>query len=65
MTTGDFYALQERLLSSGFGYDREAKIISRYLYGGVKVDLMPTDPSILGFTNPWYKEGVRKGLEND
>ena len=55
VTTGAFYLLQEKLLSLGFQHDISAPIISRFLYQGLKVDFMPTDPSILGFTNRWYK----------
>jgi hypothetical protein len=56
LSTGDFYRLQEKLLLLGFQHDRNAPIISRFLYQGLKVDFMPTDPTILGFTN----RGMRK-----
>lgn len=32
--------------------------LCRYSVAGVEIDLMPTDASILGFTNRWYAEGV-------
>ena len=60
ITTADFYLLQDKLLSLGFQHDSSAPIISRFLYQGLKVDFMPTEPSILGFTNRWYKEGVQR-----
>lgn len=65
VTTGAFYLLQEKLLSLGFQHDISAPIISRFLYQGLKVDFMPTDPSILGFTNRWYKEGIQKKIKID
>jgi hypothetical protein len=65
ITTGEFYWLQERLLSLGFKNDMDAPIISRFLYQGLKVDFMPTDPSILGFTNRWYKEGINQKIKID
>jgi DNA/RNA-binding domain of Phe-tRNA-synthetase-like protein len=32
-------------LSLGFQHDVNAPIVSRFLYQGLKVDFMPTDPS--------------------
>jgi hypothetical protein len=63
ISTGDFYRFQEKLISLGFRHDKNAPIISRYLYRGLKVDFMPTDPSILGFTNRWYKEGIQQKIK--
>lgn len=34
--------------------------ICRKIYKGVTVDVMPTDESILGFTNKWYTDGITK-----
>jgi hypothetical protein len=51
------------LISLGFQHDKHAPIISRFLYQGLKVDFMPTDPTILGFTNRWYKEGIRQKVK--
>lgn len=65
VSTGEFYRLQEELLLLGFQHDRDAPIISRYLYHGLKVDFMPTDPAILGFTNRWYEEGIRQKIKVD
>jgi len=65
VSTGEFYLLQQQLLSLGFKHDINAPIISRFLYQGLKVDFMPTDPSILGFTNRWYKEGIQQKIKVD
>ncbi len=43
--------------------DRNAPILSRYLFQGLIVDFMPTDPTILGFTNRWYQEGIRQKIK--
>jgi hypothetical protein len=32
--------------------------LCRWKLGALTVDIMPTEESILGFTNPWYREGV-------
>lgn len=37
--------------------------ICRWIYCGLKVDVMSTDASALGFTNRWYEEGVANALE--
>jgi len=59
----EFYSLQDHLLKIGFKHDMEAKIISRFLLNGLKVDFMPVDPSILGFSNRWYSDGVKNSVE--
>ena len=38
-------------------------MICRWNYKGITVDVMPTDPSILGFSNPWYFEGMKNTQE--
>jgi predicted nucleotidyltransferase len=56
----EFAKLQEKLSAIGFNVDPDAKIICRYKYEGLIVDIMPTDESVLGFTNKWYKVGFSK-----
>ena len=62
VSLGEFYDLQKHLLAIGFKHDMEAPIISRFLYQGLKVDFMPTDPAILGFSNHWYPGGVKTAI---
>ena len=50
--------LQERLRDKGFTVSGEDEVICRMRLGNLKVDFMPDDPDILGFTNRWYKEGI-------
>jgi len=57
---GAWARLQDELSRLGFSPDRDSKIICRYLYNGVTVDIMPDDENILGFSNPWYKSGLAK-----
>ena len=54
---GAYAAIQEQLATIGFYVDPEAKVTCRYIYDGLTVDIMPTDESVLGFSNRWYKEG--------
>jgi hypothetical protein len=54
----NYYVLEEKLRQLGFKDDIiEDGPICRKLYKGIKVDVMPTDESILKFSNSWYKEG--------
>lgn len=55
-----FYQLEDELRSLGFVNDVASGVICRWLYQGLTVDVMPTDPTILGFGNPWYAEGFEQ-----
>lgn len=51
--------LEEALRKKGFGNDiSKGAPICRYVFKGVKVDVMPTDEKLLGFSNIWYPEGI-------
>ncbi|CAM3068795.1 Nucleotidyl transferase AbiEii/AbiGii toxin family protein [Sphingomonas antarctica] len=50
--------LQETLHQKGFTVSGEDDVICRMRLGDLKVDFMPDDPNILGFSNRWYKEGI-------
>lgn len=54
---GEYAKIQEKLTSLNFQLDVDSKIICRYIYQGLLVDIMPTDETVLGFSNKWYKEG--------
>lgn len=52
--------IESRLRRLGFENDTSPKApLYRWLYEGVKVDVMPTDGSVLGFTNDWYRDGIK------
>jgi predicted nucleotidyltransferase len=54
-----YYALERRFAECGFAKDMsEGAPICRWRVGDVEVDLMPTDESILGFSNRWYPAAV-------
>ena len=55
----EFTRLEEKLRTKGFANDTsEGAPICRWIYKDIKVDVMPTDPSVLGFSNRWYEEGI-------
>ena len=49
---------KEKLRQRGFSESMEDDVICRMRLGGLKVDFMPDDESILGFTNRWYREAL-------
>jgi hypothetical protein len=54
--------LAPELRRLGLTEDIEARTICRWLLDGVKVDVMPTDSRILGFTNRWYVPAVANAM---
>src|ERR1017187_3777736 len=55
----EYYKISEKLRNSGFKEVAEDKSpLCRWRFSGVLVDIMPTDPAILGFSNKWYKDGI-------
>src|ERR1035441_8159091 len=67
LTYGGYAKVQEMLAGLGFHVDQESKIICRYKYQGLIVDIMPIDEGVLGFSNKWYKGGyaTRMGYDLD
>lgn len=56
----EFTALARSLAELGFHHSaREGDPICRWLKAELVVDLMPTDPLILGFGNRWYSPALR------
>ncbi|MCK9541786.1 MAG: hypothetical protein M0R03_07125 [Novosphingobium sp.] len=55
--------LQETLNKKGFTVSGEDEVICRMRLGNLKVDFMPDDPDILGFSNRWYKEGIYTAIK--
>jgi hypothetical protein len=56
----EYYALEEKLRELGFQnpLEDEKPILCRWKFCGIKVDVMPTDASVLGFSNRWYGAGI-------
>src|SRR5277367_5372031 len=65
-----FYAeyarFSKRLRNLGFSEDSsEGAPICRWLVDQMKLDVMPTDETILGFSNRWYKPACQRQLNVD
>src|SRR5882724_11210283 len=50
--------LQDQLRNKGFAESPDDNVICRMRLGDLKVDFMPDDESILGFSNRWYAKGI-------
>jgi predicted nucleotidyltransferase len=56
----DYHALERAFSKRGFARDLSPEApICRWTVGSVKVDLMPTSETVLGFSNPWYAAATR------
>lgn len=59
----EYSKLEERLRAKGFVNDTSMGApICRWIYKNIKVDVMPTDENILGFSNRWYLEGIENKI---
>lgn len=55
----DYHRMEKELERLGFARDMAPDApICRWRYRDIEVDLMPTDPGILGFANRWYPLAV-------
>lgn len=55
-----YYELADRLKALGFQEDTsDGAPVCRWTHGQLILDLLPTDPRILGFSNRWYAAAVR------
>jgi hypothetical protein len=58
---GDF---EDVLRQKGFRNEQsEGAPLCRWTYEGIKIDVMPTDTNIIGFSNRWYAEGIRHSMD--
>lgn len=54
--------LVDQLRARGFSEAPEDTVICRMKLGALKVDFMPDDEAILGFTNRWYAKGIETAV---
>lgn len=57
-TYAEYMHLEDRLRQLGFSESTE--IICRWISDDLILDLMPTDPSVLGFSNRWYQPALER-----
>lgn len=54
--------MQSQLREKGFSESSEDEVICRMRLGELKVDFMPDDENILGFSNRWYARGIETAV---
>lgn len=61
--TPDWYRLEENLKSRGFKNTGQDSVTCRLRLGALKVDFMPTDEKVLGFSNTWFVGGLENAVD--
>ena len=61
---GKWVQFQEELRSRGFRESPDDDVICRMRLGDLKVDFMPDDETILGFSNRWYSLGLETAVDH-
>ncbi len=60
-TKAVYYQLSEKLRDQGFAEDAsDGAPLCRWINDSVILDVMPTDPTVLGFGNEWYMPAMDK-----
>ena len=60
----DYHRLGKRLRELGFREDHsKGAPICRWAGHGILLDVMPTDPRVLGFANRWYASAIKAARE--
>lgn len=60
----DYYRLSKRLRERGFSEDQsEDAPLCRWVSDEILLDVMPTAPEILGFSNRWYEPAIERAAK--
>lgn len=60
----NYHALEEKFAQRGFTRDMSPEApICRWRIGEILVDLMPTEESVLGFSNRWYPHAADSAMQ--
>jgi len=54
-----YEVLSQKLRAIGFSEDMNSQVTCRFKKGEMILDVMPTNPKILGFSNIWYVDGFK------
>ncbi len=66
-TLVDYHKLGDTLRGLGFKEDADAEVgpICRWIVDGIKVDIMPTQGRILGFSNDYFPIAMKTSVRKD
>ena len=59
----NYAAVEVQIRAIGFVNDIHSKVICRYKYKGLIVNIMPTDENVFGFSNKWYAPGFKQAID--
>ena len=58
-----YHKIEQELVRLGFQHDTsEGAPLCRWTFDDLLLDVMPTDPELLGFSNRWYPEAVHHAV---
>lgn len=64
VSLSDYHQLGAALRAKGFAQPlEEGAPAFRWTMAGLKLDVMPSDPAILGFSNRWYEHAMRQAFK--
>jgi hypothetical protein len=64
VTIANYHAMERAVEARGFRHDfSDGAPICRWVLNGVMLDLMPSEPGILGFHNRWYPSVVQTAAQ--
>ncbi len=64
-TRTGYYRLAERLRTRGFTEVSDSNVICRWRHQATSLllDVMPQEPGVLGFSNPWYRHAIETAID--
>lgn len=63
-TRREYYQLADKLRKGGLSEcDQSNSPLCRWLCGELIIDIMPCEEEVLGFSNRWYLDGIKKSIE--
>ena len=64
ISLGQYYEFEEQLKEKGFYRSINDDVICRWHFDEIILDVMPTDETILGWGNFWYKEAIQHSVDH-
>lgn len=64
LSLGQYYNFEEKLKEKGFHRSMQDDVTCRWHYDDIILDVMPTDETILGWGNEWYKKAIQHAVDH-
>ena len=64
-TNVEYAQIEGELRKLGFQHDMTSNVLCRWNLRDLTLDVMPTEESILGFSNPWYRSAIENSVTID